>query len=157
MEPVSATESPALREAGSVYARMVRATPLERIRLIRNGVPAAALVRTSQEMGLSKEKVMALLHFTRATVNRRLKAQDVLPADYSERVIGLQKLIGQVEIMVGQSGDATGFDAAQWVAAWLEQPVAALGYARPAEFMDTVEGQELVSSLLAKMQSGAYA
>lgn len=157
MERVPVMESPAPQDAGSVYARMVRATPLERIRLIRNGVPAAALVRTSQEMGIPKEKVMALLHFTRATVNRRLKAQDVLPADYSERVIGLQKLIGQVEIMVGQSGDAAGFDAAQWVAGWLEQPVPALGNARPAEFMDTVEGQELVSSLLAKMQSGAYA
>ncbi len=145
------------RERQSVFTKMYRATPLERIGLIREGVSAVVLLRTGEEMGVAKERMIAMLHFTRATVNRRIKTKEALPTEYSERIIGLQKLIGQVEIMVAESGDPTGFNAAHWVADWLERPVAALNNAKPADFMDTIEGQELVSSLLAKMQSGAYA
>ena len=73
------------------------------------------------------------------------------------RVIGLARLVGQVETMVRESGDPAGFDAARWVSAWLKQPNPALGGRRPIELMDTVTGQEVVSGLLTRMQSGAYA
>lgn len=141
----------------SIFAKMYQATPLERIVLIRKGIAPEVLVRTGEEMGIAKEKMLTLLDFTRATVNRRIKTKETLPTEYSERIIGLQKLIGQVEIMVSESGDPSGFNAAHWIADWLERPVAALNNAKPSDFMDTIEGQELVSSLLAKMQSGAYA
>ncbi len=141
----------------NIFTKMYRASPLERINLIRQGVPAALVIQTGKEMGVPKEKVLSILHFPRATVNRRLKSNEALPTEYSERIIGLQKLIGQVETMVAESGDPTNFNAAHWVANWLEQPVAALNNAKPADYMDTIEGQELVSSLLAMMQSGAYA
>ena len=162
---VSKSSPAALAEAGkrksrsmpSQYVRMFRATPFERIDIIRKGVSANEVVVTGEEMGIAKERMFNLLHFTRATVNRRLKDKEALPSEYSERIIGLQKLIGQVEVMVAESGDPSGFNAAHWVAEWLETPIPALNHERPAEFMDTIEGQELVSSLLAKMQSGAYA
>ena len=141
----------------SGFAHVYRATPLERVNWIRAGIPAETLILTGEEMGVAKEKMLTLLHLTRATVNRRIKSKQALPAEYAERVIGLQKLIGQVEVMVAESGDPAGFNAAHWMADWLEQPVAALDNAKPADFMDTMEGQELVSALLAKMQSGAYA
>ena len=67
------------------------------------------------------------------------------------------KLVAQVQVMVEQSGDPTGFDAATWVAHWIDEPLPALGGNRPVEYMDTVEGQELVFNLVARMQSGAYA
>lgn len=44
----------------------------------------------------------------------------------------------------------------RWVASWLEQPYQALGNAKSAEFLDTADGRELLASLLAKMQSGAF-
>jgi putative toxin-antitoxin system antitoxin component (TIGR02293 family) len=145
------------RSTPSLYVKIFRATPFERIDIIRRGVSANDVVETGNEMGIAKERMYNLLHFTRATVNRRLKDKGALPSEYSERIIGLQKLIGQIEVMVAESGDISGFNAAHWVAEWLEKPIPALNYEKPAEFMDTIEGQELVSSLLAKMQSGAYA
>jgi hypothetical protein len=36
------------------------------------------------------------------------------------------------------------------------EPLPAFGGVRPANFMDTVEGQAVISLTLAKMQSGAY-
>ncbi|HUX91737.1 MAG TPA: MbcA/ParS/Xre antitoxin family protein [Gallionellaceae bacterium] len=67
------------------------------------------------------------------------------------------KLVEQVQVMVDQSGDTTGFDAAKWVARWIDEPSPALGGKKPASYMDTVEGQERVFNLIARMQSGTYA
>ncbi|MGX7004903.1 MbcA/ParS/Xre antitoxin family protein [Caballeronia sp. KNU42] len=66
-------------------------------------------------------------------------------------------LARQVEKMVAESGNPEGFDAGQWLAAWMERSVPALGGKRPAEYMATAEGRALISRLLAMMQSGAYA
>lgn len=38
-----------------------------------------------------------------------------------------------------------------------DEPLAALGGGKPAELKDTPDGEELVSDLVARMQSGAYA
>jgi Protein of unknown function (DUF2384) len=66
-------------------------------------------------------------------------------------------LVHQVEKIVAESGNPEGFDAGQWLAAWMERSVPALGGKRPAEYMDTAEGRALISQLLAMTQSGAYA
>ena len=42
-------------------------------------------------------------------------------------------------------------------AQWLEEINPALGGKAPGEFLDTADGRELVSRLIAQMQSGAYA
>lgn len=68
----------------------------------------------------------------------------------------VSELVQQVERMVRESGDPTGFDAAEWVNCWINSQVPALGFKTPASYMVTAEGQELVSNLLARSQSGAY-
>lgn len=139
------------------YGWLYRCAPTERIRLIRKGMPAQVFVRMSNDMGVTKERLFKTLHFSSATMKRKLANNQALPQEWSERMLGLQKLIGQVEVMIEESGRPEGFNAARWVADWLEQPAVALAGARPAEFMDTVEGQEMIADLLAKLQSGAYA
>jgi uncharacterized protein (DUF2384 family) len=58
--------------------------------------------------------------------------------------------------MLIESGHDEKFDASRWVGAWLERPLPALGGSKPADYMDTIEGQEFISRLLAQSQSGAY-
>lgn len=139
------------------YVSLYKAAPIERVKLIRKGVPAVALTQTSKAMGIPNEQLFETLHFPRATVTRKISRHEVLSPEFSERVIGLQKLIGQVKSMVAESGDTKDFDPAKWVAHWLNTPCPALSDARPADYMDTAEGQELISKLLSMMQSGAYA
>lgn len=141
----------------SKYLSMYQASPSERIEIIRKGIPAQMVVTTGTDMGLSKERLLAVLQFPRTTTNRRISKKEPLPPEYSERMLGLQKLIGQVESIMADSGAEPDFNAAHWVAHWLEQPLPALDNAKPADYMDTVEGQKLVASLLARTQSGAYA
>jgi putative toxin-antitoxin system antitoxin component (TIGR02293 family) len=128
----------------------------QRIGLIRDGVSARDVKELQERLGIPQGVFLDSLRMSTATLNRKVSKQENLSPEDSERVLGISKLIGQVGEMVRQSGDIKGFDAPRWLANWLQQPVPALGGAYPLDFMDTLEGQAMVSQLLARMQSGAY-
>ncbi|MCE3608263.1 MbcA/ParS/Xre antitoxin family protein [Massilia sp. P8910] len=131
--------------------------PQERIAVIRQGIDASMIGNLSLRMGMSKENLLSSLGLSRATISRKEKDATLLSKDESERVLGVETLIGMVQTMVEQSGDPSGFDAARWVSNWLSKPLPALAGATPASYMDTFEGQKLVAELLSMSQSGAYA
>jgi putative toxin-antitoxin system antitoxin component (TIGR02293 family) len=140
-----------------LYGKVPKATVGVRVATIRTGLSATLVRHIASHMVIGQEQLYSTLGLARATMIRKLKKRERMRPDESERVLGLAGLIGQVENMVARSGEPKGFDAAQWVAKWLEQPLPALGGKAPAEWMDTSEGQRLVSDMLARMESGAYA
>ncbi|AVO43595.1 hypothetical protein C6571_19275 (plasmid) [Simplicispira suum] len=107
-------------------------------------------------MGMPKDKLYITLGLPRASVQRKASQDKRLSPDASSRVLGMKRLIGQVQSIVEESGNLKGFDAAAWVATWLDQEAEVLGGQKPSKFMDTPEGQLLVSQLIARTQSGAY-
>ena len=131
--------------------------PQARIAVIRHGIPASMISSLSGRMGMSKETLLSSLGLSRATIGRKEKDAALLSKDESERVLGVDTLIGMVQAMVEQSGNPAGFNAARWVSEWLTKPLPALAGETPASYMDTFEGQKLVAELLAMSQSGAYA
>jgi putative toxin-antitoxin system antitoxin component (TIGR02293 family) len=139
------------------YAQVFRASPTLRIEMIKSGVSAQNVVTMATDLGRSQAQVVESLGLAISTFNRKLHSRQPLSLDESERVLGLAKLVGQVQVMVAESGDSRDFDAHRWFANWIDAPVPALGGHRPVEYLDTAEGRDMVSGLLAKMQSGAYA
>jgi putative toxin-antitoxin system antitoxin component (TIGR02293 family) len=139
------------------FERFYLAAPNERIDVIKQGFDAERVGDLAERMAISKDALIDTLRLSRATVNRKARNHQKLSQDETERVLGVETLIGQVETMVRESGDPEGFDAARWVSNWLRQPIPALGGEAPAAYMDTAEGQKLVASLLAMSQSGSYA
>ena len=91
-----------------------------------------------------------------AITSCRVKGKDHLKSAEGERVLCVTRLVAQVQNIVDESGNPTGFDAAAWMSRWLSQPLSALGGARPLDLLDTTEGQALVSNTLAQIQSSAY-
>lgn len=75
----------------------------------------------------------------------------------SEFVLGIAALVGQVQAMVEDAGAPMGFDAMFWLRDWLAEPLSALGGVPPGELVDTFEGRQLVSSVLAQIRSGVFA
>jgi putative toxin-antitoxin system antitoxin component (TIGR02293 family) len=138
---------------GAIYSL----SPVELVEIIRNGVPAERLIRIGNRMQMPMERLFHTLKLPRSTMNRKIRRQERLSPEHSERVVGLERLVGQVQAMIEGTDAADDFDAGSWVGEWLERPIPALGGAKPAELMDTIQGQELVSRLLAQSQSGAYA
>ena len=141
----------------SPYLSLFRASPLERIAIIRQGIPAEEAKQLFATLNIGQGAALASLNLSPATVNKKAKQGATLSPEESERVIGCARLVGQLESMIHESGDPKNFDAAVWIARWLTEPLPAFGGTRPADLMDTMEGQALVSSTLAKLQSGAYA
>jgi putative toxin-antitoxin system antitoxin component (TIGR02293 family) len=138
------------------YLKVYRASPLERIAWIKKGIPAAEAKRLFVDLPIGQGAGFKALNLPIATVNRKAKQGDLLSREESERVIGFAKLVGQLEAIVQESGNPANFDARAWMARWLTEPLPAFGGARPADLIDTMEGQSLVSSALAMLQSGAY-
>ena len=145
------------RAAALSYIAVYRASPLERIAMIRRGIPASEAKRIFAELPIGQGAGFKALNLSAATVNKKAKQGDTLSREESERFVGFAKLVGQLEAMIQDSGDPTNFDARAWMARWLTEPLPAFGGARPADLVDTMEGQGLVSAALAQVQSGAYA
>lgn len=145
------------RGGRSAYAGFFDAGKLDRIGIVKAGLPARLLTTLADDMQVPRERLFGWLGIARATANRKIKADERLSQDESERALGIARLVGQVEAIVIESGEPAGFHAAQWTAKWLEHPNHALGGKMPGEFMDTADGRALVIGLVAQMQSGAYA
>jgi putative toxin-antitoxin system antitoxin component (TIGR02293 family) len=139
------------------YIAVYRATPLERIDMIRRGILASEAKRLFAELPIGQGAGFKALNLSTATVNKKAKLGDTLSPEESERIVGFAKLVGQLEAMIQDSGNVEKFDARAWMARWLTEPLPAFGGVRPADLVDTMEGQGLVSAALAKIQSGAYA
>jgi putative toxin-antitoxin system antitoxin component (TIGR02293 family) len=138
------------------YLGVYRALPRERIDMIQHGFPATEAKRIFADLAIGQGAALRALKLSPATVNKKAKQDRTLSPAESERVIGIARLVGQLEAMVQESGASEGFDAAAWMSRWLKEPLPALGGARPIDLVDTMEGQALVSTALAQMQSGAY-
>ncbi|MDO5626023.1 MAG: DUF2384 domain-containing protein [Pseudomonadota bacterium] len=133
-------------------------SPVERSQLVKQGVPAHEVVALSDAMGLPRDQLMRVLGLARSTVERKITQKGALSQPESEKMLGVERLIGQVDAMVHAAQSAPpGFDAARWFAQWMVAPVAALGGMAPQALLDTADGREAVSTLLYQMQSGAYA
>jgi len=139
------------------FVHIYQVEPIDRIKLIRDGVPARYINVISDSMGITKDTLFKFLNLPKSTIDKKSVANQVLPIEQGERLIGMAKLVGQVESIVFESGNPDGFNAAKWVAQWLEKPSPALGGEKPSAYLDTISGQEMISDLLAKIQTGAYA
>ncbi len=147
---------PSPRPTTSSYLDIFLAEPVERVAMIKGGVHARMVKELLARLDIPQAAGLAALNLPAATVNRKVARDETLSVAEGERVIGMASLLGQLQAMVDGSGEADGFDAAAWMSRWLREPAPALGGAAPVEFMDTMQGQALVSRLLAQMQSGAY-
>ena len=148
------------RSGKKTYRQIKQMAPMDRINLVKRGVPAALVVTLVDETGMTRERLYGTVGVARATVDRKVKEDKPLSRDEGEGMVALVRLIAQVEQIMAESGDpdcTEGFDAGRWVATFLETPHPALGGVTPGSLMDTAEGRELVTSLVARMQSGAYA
>ena len=137
------------------FDRVFNMPAVEKVELVEHGVKASDFKKLVEDMGLAQEELSKALRISVSTINRKAKRDEILSIDEGERVVNMASLIGQVGVMTEPADDA-GFNAAQWVANWIEQPLPALGGRRPVEFLGTASGFLLVSNVLRTMESGAY-
>jgi putative toxin-antitoxin system antitoxin component (TIGR02293 family) len=139
------------------FVDLYRASPIERISVIKAGISARDAKELSIALHFDQQVMFDALKLKTATVNRKAARDETLSIEDGERVVGLAKLVGQLEAMIEDAGTSETFDAPSWMSRWLREPLPAIGGARPIDLLDTMEGQALVSRALSQIQSGAYA
>jgi putative toxin-antitoxin system antitoxin component (TIGR02293 family) len=130
----------------------------EYIDRVISGVKAVWLVDLATHLHTPRKHLLLHLNLPNTTIERKIAKGEALGPQESERIAGLKRLIDQVQTMVEESGEPPAdFDAAAWLGQWLDTPLPALAGKKPAHYLSTVTGQNMLSRLLAQMQSGAYA
>lgn len=156
-----ATQNPALhstlRAADCTYAAFWQMPRNERVEVLKARLPVQLLDRLVQDMKVPRERLSSWLGLSKVRASLSSKSNVALSMTDGERILGMARLIGQVETVVAESGNPVGFNAAEWTGWWLGQPNRSFAQRSPGEFMDTADGRELVFGLVAQMQSGAYA
>ena len=145
-----------LDREGLDYVTIYESSPQRRIDIVKEGIKASVAKRLVADLNMPAALTYEALRVPISTINRKAKSGGVLRSDEGERVLGLAKLVGQVESMVQGVEGADGFDARAWTSRWLREPLPALGGGAPLDYLDTMEGQALVSDTLSRVQSGAY-
>lgn len=139
------------------FVTLYKAPVLKQVEWVKRGVGARDAKVILGQLRVPQGDALTALQIPVATVNRKARTNAPLSPAEGERVLGVGRLLGQLQTMVRESGNPEGFDASAWLSAWMRAPGPALGGARPLDLMDTMTGQALVSQVLAQMQSGAYA
>lgn len=140
-----------------VSIQVFRMSPYERIAAIKRLVPANHIDALAERMAMSKVTLCTILGVSPGGRRAGGRVDASLSVSESERLLGVEFLIGQVQSMVEESGRVEGFDSAVWLGAWMQRPLPALNGELPAAYMDSSEGQRLLSQMLAMTQTGAYA
>ncbi len=154
--PARKSRAPKWGSLSDAGRALYEANALDRVEIVKAGVPASFVTTVTRDLGLAKERFYGMTGLARATVDRKVARRELLNPSESERLVGFAELVGQAESLVRESGSAADFDGAHWIAAWLEAPHPALAGRRPGDLMDTADGRGLVRNLLARQQSGAY-
>jgi uncharacterized protein (DUF2384 family) len=139
------------------FRELYHTTPVDRIDLIRSGVNAADFKNFVSRLDIQQEKECWTLppppSTARPAAMNRCRAKTAKKSSAWPNSSARSKRCWRNRAIPLMQD----FDATRWLTHWMEEPIPALGGASPADYMDTIEGQEMISRLLATMQTGAYA
>src|SRR5438477_5299417 len=62
---------------------------MERVDIVKEGVPAGLLAIIAEDMAITKDKLYDTIGLARATANRKLRGRKTLSQDESERALGI--------------------------------------------------------------------
>lgn len=138
------------------YTGFWTANRVERSAVSKAELPQDFFEALVRDMNIRPEQLIAWLRLPPRATGDIATGRTCFKPHEAMQVLGVARLVGQVETIVNQSGNPDGFDPARWIGNWLAAPHPALGGRVPAEFVSRAAGRELLEALLGRTQSGAY-
>ena len=124
------------------------------MRLLEHGIPARALAWLANDLRVEVTFLSSWLGVSSASplpVARHAR----LPNAYAESVLGVAKLIGQLQASLPQE-KAEDFDVEAWLGRWLQQPLPAIGGRVPHALLATATGRLVLGEVLNRAVASAY-
>lgn len=115
--------------------------------LVREGIPAQALMILAERTGLRQADVSARFGIPQRTLTRRLAQHSRLTAAESDRTVRLAHVYATAIETLGDEDKA---------ATWLKTPNRALRGERPLDQLDTDPGVREVENILGRISYGVY-
>jgi putative toxin-antitoxin system antitoxin component (TIGR02293 family) len=113
---------------------------------VREGLPLVEFHSAREMLGLSEERLGALLGMSRATLHRRKKSGHLDRAE-SDRLVRYARLFSRASEALGGAVGAR---------SWLSAPARAFQGECPLDFADTEIGAREVEALLGRLEHGVF-
>lgn len=133
--------------ANSPLAFLERADSAQIIESIREGLPAQTMDFIAGLLSLSRAAFLDAIKIPASTVERRLRTGEALTAEESDRVSRVAKVLRRAVEVFGDEAQGK---------AWMTDQVSSLGGKTPLSLLDTMEGYELVTTTLSRIEYGVY-
>ena len=132
---------------GRKVLRSQPGTALEWVRLIRNGISAAAVDALARALKLTQSELASALAIPERTLARR-KKEGTLNSEESAKIVRLARVLERAEAV---------FEDRDAALDWLKSPNAALAGATPLSLIDTDIGTQSVTDTLGRIEHGVFA
>lgn len=154
--PKTSIQRARVRKAGSPKWRIkvtegeyVWATKMDRLNIIREGLPYESIEVISQRAGLTIKQVLSLFAVPQTTYNKKKRDKDLLNGRDSEVVLVLTELLDfGLEVF---NNEAEKFQR------WLKKPNISLGSVTPESLFDSLTGIQEVRNSLNRLEYGNLA
>jgi len=132
---------------GRGVLRIAPRSPLDWVKMISKGIPAAAVESLTRMVGVSQSELSATLGIPERTLARR-KREGMLTSEESAKLVRLARVVSRAHEVFEDPGAALN---------WLKSPNAALSGAAPLSWLDTDIGAESVLDTLGRIEHGVFA
>lgn len=133
--------------ANSPLSFLDRGDPTQIIESIRGGLPAQVIDFVADLLSLSRAAFLEAIKIPASTVERRLRTGEPLTCEESDRVSRVAKVLRRAVDVFGDEVQGK---------AWMNDSVSSLGGRTPLSLLDTMEGCELVTNTLSRIEYGVY-
>lgn len=124
-------------------------TKMERVDIIREGLPYESLEVISKRADLPVKKILSLFGVPQTTYNKKKKDKDLLSGRDSELVLVITELLDfGIEVFNNES---------EKFQRWLKKPNISLGGATPESLFDSITGIQEVRNSLNRLEYGNFA
>ncbi len=122
---------------------------LERVKVIRAGIPYEAIEVLSKKMNRPVKQILEILGQAQTTYNKKKTQEALLDSKDSEIVLRIVELVDYgIEVFDGESDKFF---------KWLDHPNISLGNEAPVHLLDTVSGITEVTHCLHRIEHGIFA
>lgn len=132
---------------GRGVLRVAPRSSLDWVKMIRKGIPAAAVESLTRMVGVSQSELAATLGIPQRTLARR-KREGMLTSEESAKLVRLARVVGRAHEV---------FEDLDAALNWLKSPNAALSGTAPLTLLDTDIGAESVLDTLGRIEHGVFA
>lgn len=132
------------------YIDLYQMPQFDYLQHVIDGVSSQAIPDLVFDMGVSQSSICKMLGLSPSTISRKVRTGQCLSTTEGELVLGIAKIIGQLQAMVEDCGDPENFDPATWLISWVQAPLPAIQGEKPEKYLRSIHGQQFLSTMIGK-------